>query len=153
MRLSSPAFLDGQHIPRKYTCDGADISPPLVWTAPPAGTRSFALICDDPDAPVGTWVHWVIYNLPATTGNLPEMIAPVDTLPDGACQGVNDFRKVGYGGPCPPAGPPHHYHFTLYALNARVTLGPRATKRELLRAMEGHILGAALLIGTYQRAR
>lgn len=153
MKLTSSAFVDGQPIPRKYTCDGVDVSPPLAWNLAPAGTRSFALICDDPDAPVGTWVHWVIYGLPATATGLPEMVAPVEVLPDGARQGLNDFRKIGYGGPCPPPGPPHHYHFKLYALDEDVPLPPRATKRDLLRAMEGHVLAETQLVGTYQRTR
>jgi len=153
MKLTSPAFADGTPIPEQFTCDGADVSPALQWTEAPAGTRSFALICDDPDAPVGTWVHWVIYHLPATATELPEMVAPTAELPDGARQGLNDFRRVGYGGPCPPPGRPHRYFFKLYALDLEPDLRPRATKADLLRAMQGHILGQAQLMGTYQRAR
>ena len=153
MKLSSTAFEDGQPIPRKHTCDGADVSPPLAWTQAPAGTRSFALICDDPDAPVGTWVHWVIYALPAAATDLPEMVLAADTLPGGGRQGLNDFRRVGYGGPCPPPGPAHRYIFKLYALDAELPLAPRASKGSLLQAMAGHILAETELMGTYQRGR
>ena len=131
----------------------ADVSPPLNWSEAPAGTRSFALICEDPDAPAGTWVHWVIYHLPVTAIELPEMVTPTAELPDGARQGLNDFRRVGYGGPCPPPGRPHRYFFKLYALDNEPDLKPRATKADLLRAMQGHILGQAQLVGTYQRGR
>jgi Raf kinase inhibitor-like YbhB/YbcL family protein len=153
MKLTSMAFAEGQLTPTKYTCDGADVSPPLQWSEVPLGTKNFALICDDPDAPVGTWVHWVIYGLPATTRELPEKVAPTESLPSGAKQGLNDFRRIGYGGPCPPPGKPHRYCFKLYALDAELVLKPRATKQELLRAMEGHILAEAQLMGIYQRAR
>jgi Raf kinase inhibitor-like YbhB/YbcL family protein len=153
MKLTSPAFGDGQPIPGKHTCDGADVSPPLNWSEAPPGTRSFALICDDPDAPVGTWVHWVIYNLAPTTAELPEMVAPTEQLPGGAKQGLNDFRRVGYGGPCPPPGRPHRYFFKLYALDTALALRSRATKADLVRAMDGHILAEAQLMGTFRRAR
>ena len=153
MKLTSTAFADGNPIPTRHTCDGVDVSPPLQWSDAPAGAKSFALICDDPDAPVGDWVHWVIYGLPAATTALPEKIAPNETLPNGALQGVNDFRRVGYGGPCPPPGKPHRYFFKLYALDAGLPLRSRGTKADLLRAMQGHILAQAQLMGTYQRAR
>ncbi len=153
MKLTSSAFAEGKPIPIQYTCDGAAVSPPLVWSEIPAHTRSFALICDDPDAPGGTWVHWVIYGLPDTARELSERTATTEQLPDGARQGLNDFRRVGYGGPCPPPGTPHRYFFKLYALDADLPLKPRATKAALLRAMEGHVLGAAQLMGTYQRGR
>ncbi|HUJ43073.1 MAG TPA: YbhB/YbcL family Raf kinase inhibitor-like protein [Opitutaceae bacterium] len=153
MKLTSTGFADGQPIPMQYTCDGADVSPPLQWSELVPGTRSFALICDDPDAPVGTWVHWVVYGLPGTARELPEMVAATETLPNGAKQGLNDFRRVGYGGPCPPPGPPHRYFFKLYALDTELALKARATKQDLLRAMTGHILAEAQLMGTYQRAR
>ena len=153
MKLTSTAFDEGQPIPRKYTCDDADVSPPLAWSAAPAGTRSFALICDDPDAPVGTWVHWVVWGISAASTELPEMVAATEALPGGARQGLNDFRRVGYGGPCPPPGRPHRYFFKLYALDAELALGPRATKRDLLQAMAGHVLAEAQLMGTYQRGR
>ena len=153
MKLTSPAFVDGQPIPTKHTCDGADVSPPLNWSEAPPGTRSFALICDDPDAPVGTWVHWVIHGLSPATADLPEMVPPTERAPGGAKQGLNDFRRVGYGGPCPPPGRPHHYFFKLYALDTELALPARAIKADLVRAMAGHILAAAQLMGTYQRAR
>jgi Raf kinase inhibitor-like YbhB/YbcL family protein len=153
MKLTSVAWMEGQPIPENSTCDGADVSPPLAWSGVPAGTQSFALICDDPDAPGGTWVHWVIYGVPATATAFSEAIATVEILPDGGKQGVNDFRRVGYGGPCPPPGGPHRYYFKLYALDATLTLKPRATKAELLRAMAGHVLAEAHLMGTYRRAR
>lgn len=153
MKLTSPAFAEGQPIPTQYTCDGADVSPPLQWTEVPAGTKGLALICDDPDAPVGTWVHWVIYGLPADSKQLPEKVATTESLPPGAKQGLNDFRRIGYGGPCPPPGKPHRYFFKLYALDTALTLPARATKQDLLRTMQGHILAEAQLMGTYQRTR
>jgi len=153
MRLTSTAFEDGKTIPVRFTGFGADESPTLQWSGAPAGTRSFALICDDPDAPMGTWVHWVIYGLPATANELPEKTPAAESLPGGARQGLNDFRRVGYGGPLPPPGKPHRYFFKLYALDAELPLKARATKPELLRAMEGHILAEAQVMGTYQRAR
>ncbi len=151
MRLSSGSFLAGREIPAQYTCEGGDVSPPLSWTGAPAGTRSFALICDDPDAPTGTWVHWVIFNVPAGTKELPENVVKMETAaqPAGARQGENDFKRVGYGGPCPPRGHGvHHYHFKLYAL---LNLPPRSTKQQVEMMMRGHVLAAAELIGTYQR--
>ncbi len=151
MKLTSTAFLDGQPIPARFTCEGADVSPPLEWTEPPAGTAGFAVICEDPDAPVGIWVHWVVYGLSAAVRDLPEMSPPADTLPGGAKQGVNDFRRIGYGGPCPPPGRPHRYFFRLYALDAEPPLGPRATRAQVLRAIDGHILAECRLMGTYQR--
>ena len=153
MQLTSPAFSEGKPIPGKYTCDGPDGSPLLRWSEPPAGTRSFALVCDDPDAPMGTWVHWVIYGLPAATRELPDTVAAVEMLPSGAKQGLNDFRRVGYGGPCPPPGGPHRYYFRLYALDTELSLKTRATKRDLLQAMSGHILAETQLMGTYERAQ
>src|SRR5881398_3103520 len=141
--LTSLAFKEGDLIPKKHTCEGPDLSPQLRWTNAPQGTKSFALIADDPDAPVGTWVHWVIFNLPADTKELAEGIATSETLANEAKQGINDFRKVGYGGPCPPPGLPHRYFFKLYALDAPTNLKPRATKQQLLDAMKGHVLGEA----------
>jgi len=151
--LTSAAFQEGGDIPQKHTCDGPDLSPPLAWNTPPAGTQSLALICDDPDAPVGTWVHWVIYDLPPETTALPEGIPPDEQLSGGGRQGVNDFGKIGYGGPCPPKGPAHRYFFKLYALDAQLDLPPGATKQDLLRAMEGHILAEGQLMGRYRRGR
>jgi hypothetical protein len=153
MKLTSTAFQNGRPIPVQHTGDGADVSPPLQWSGAPAGTKSFALICDDPDAPVGTWVHWVIYGLPSAMNELPKKISTAESLPSGAKQGLNDSRRVGYSGPLPPPGKPHRYFFKLYALDAELPLKPRATKSELLRAMEGHILAEAQLMGTYQRTR
>lgn len=149
--LKSPSIAGGGGIPVKHTCDGADLSPPLEWTEPPPSTRSFALIADDPDAPVGTWVHWVIYNMPATLRELGEGVPAKDTVPGVGTQGINDFGKVGYGGPCPPRGPAHRYLFKLYALDAEISLPPRKRKADLLRAIEGHVLGQAELMGRYKR--
>jgi Raf kinase inhibitor-like YbhB/YbcL family protein len=149
--LTSTAFQAGAEIPRKYTCDGEDVSPPLRWQNAPAGTQAFALIVDDPDAPGGPWVHWVIYDLPATTTELAEASVKTDTLANGAKQGTNDFRNVGYGGPCPPPGPAHRYYFKLYALDAPTHLKPRATKQQVLDALKGHVLGEAELMGHRKR--
>jgi len=149
--LTSPAFANGAEIPAQHTCAGADLSPALHWSDPPAGTKSLALIVDDPDAPVGTWVHWVLYDVPGGRTDLAPAIAATETLPDGARQGLNDFRTIGYGGPCPPAGKPHRYVFKLYALDASTGLPPRATKNEVLRATAGHVLGQAELMGRYRR--
>jgi len=150
--LRSSAFQNGGAIGRAHTCDGKDVSPPLRWEDPPEGTRSFALICDDPDAPMGTWVHWVIYNIPASARELAEGVPPREKNADGSLQGMNDFGRVGYGGPCPPRGKPHRYFFRLYALDAAPALGPKATKKALLKAMEGRILAQAELMGTYGRS-
>jgi len=150
IKITSSAFEDGGLIPAKYTCDGADVSPPLQWDAVPEGTRSIALICDDPDAPMGTWVHWVLFNLPSDAKELAENIPTEETLPNGAKQGVNDFGRVGYGGPCPPGGT-HRYFFKIYALDTEVGLQAGADKRRLLKTMEGHILGQGQLIGKYKR--
>jgi len=152
--LSSTAFRDGATIPVKHTCDGVDASPQLAWSGAPAGTRSFALIADDPDAPAGSWVHWVVYNLPAAVSELPENVAKVEALDlGGARQGRNDFRRPGYGGPCPPPGPAHRYFFTLYALDVPLTLKPGAQSKDVKTAMEGHVLGSAQLMGTYARQK
>lgn len=149
--LTSSAFKPGELIPTKHTCDGADVSPPLAWTEPPSGTKSFALVCDDPDAPAVTWVHWVLYNVPAATRQLPEGIKPTPVLEDESQQGTNGFRRLGYGGPCPPRGAPHRYFFRLYALDAMLDIAPGATKPDLLRAMQGHVKGEAVLMGRYAR--
>src|SRR6266576_238629 len=149
--LTSAAFQHGADIPRKYTCDAEDVSPPLRWTNAPAATKSFVLIADDPDAPGGTWMHWVIYDLPTDTKELPEALAKTEALANGAKQGVNDFRKIGYGGPCPPPGSAHRYFFKLYALGAPTQLKPRATKQEVLEAIKGHVLGEGELLGHYKR--
>jgi Raf kinase inhibitor-like YbhB/YbcL family protein len=151
MEIKTPSFQTGAEIPRKFTCDGEDVSPAIAWEGAPAGAKAFALIVDDPDAPSGTWVHWVIYDLPGETRALAEAEPAMESLPGGAMQGLNDFRKVGYGGPCPPRGPAHRYFFKLYALDAPTNLKPRATKQQLLDAIKGHIVGAAELMGRYQR--
>jgi len=151
IQISSTAFAEGQPIPDQYTCAGPDVSPPLTWTNVPTGTKSFALIADDPDAPMGTWVHWVIYNLPPATMSLVENTPPSPELPNGAKQGINDFRQIGYGGPCPPRGKPHHYFFKVYALDTTLNLKSGATKKELLKAMNGHVLAEGRLMGTFQR--
>ncbi|GAB4479827.1 MAG: YbhB/YbcL family Raf kinase inhibitor-like protein [Anaerolineae bacterium] len=151
LTLTSTAFTEGGTIPRDHTCDGADRSPPLSWSGTPAGTAVFALICDDPDAPVGTWDHWVIWDIPGDAVGLPEGVAPLDTLPDGARQGRNGWGTNGYRGPCPPHGKPHRYYFRLYALDASLGLPPGATKSQLLRAIKGNILAQAELMGRYGR--
>jgi hypothetical protein len=150
MEIMSSAFENGGMIPDKYSYDGQNMAPPLEWTDPPAGTRSFALICDDPDAPMGTWVHWVVYDIPASIGKLQEGTLPEKTLTSGGKQGTNDFQKIGYGGPCPPSGT-HRYFFKLYALDRFTGLEPGATKAQLLRAMKGHILEEAQTMGKYHR--
>jgi Raf kinase inhibitor-like YbhB/YbcL family protein len=149
--LTSTAFLEGQSIPKAYTGDGKDASPPLRWTAPPEGTRSFALICEDPDAPGGTWVHWVLFDLPADTRELGESVSPKGELPSGAKQGTSDFGKLGYGGPAPPPGKPHRYFFKLRALDRLLDLRAGATRVDLLAAMKGHVLAEGQLMGRYGR--
>lgn len=151
--LRSPAFSSGGAIPVKHTCDSPEVSPPLQWSDPPAKTTSFALIVDDPDAPAGTWVHWVLHGLPGTLRELPEGIPPKDTLPGLGTQGVNDFGRVGYGGPCPPRGPAHRYFFKLYALDTLLQLFATATKKEVEAAMKGHILAHAELMGKYEKGK
>ncbi|MGB9409561.1 MAG: YbhB/YbcL family Raf kinase inhibitor-like protein [Terracidiphilus sp.] len=150
MKLTSTSF-QGNQIPAKFTCNGAGISPQLAWSAPPAGTVSFALIVTDPDAPRGTFVHWVLYDLPAETRALPEGLPGLGQLDDGSRQGRNDFGEIGYGGPCPPPGSPHHYVFTLYALDAKLNLPVGATRAQVEGAMQGHILARGELIALYQR--
>lgn len=150
-QLTSSAFAHGQPIPAQYTCRGKDVSPPLNWSDPPAGTQSFALICDDPDAPAGDWVHWLIYNLPATARSLPEGVPTSGQLADGSRQGLNGWRQTGYRGPCPPSGT-HRYFFKLYALDTILDLPPGATKQQLLEAMKGHVLVQAELMGTFRKA-
>jgi Raf kinase inhibitor-like YbhB/YbcL family protein len=149
--FSSRSFSSGGNIPQKFTCDGEDVSPELQWGEPPAGTKSFALIADDPDAPVGTWVHWVLFNLPAATRSLPEGVPKQDTLQNGGVHGRNDFRRIGYGGPCPPPGRPHRYFFKLYALDTTLNLKAGATKADVERAMKGHILAQGEWMGRYGR--
>jgi Raf kinase inhibitor-like YbhB/YbcL family protein len=150
MEVTSSAFEEGGMIPKKYTADGPNVSPPLEWKSAPEGVKSFALICDDPDAPVGTWVHWVLYNLPAETTSLPEGVPAKETLESGGAHGKNDFRKFGYGGPAPPSGT-HRYYFKLYALDAKLDLQAGATKADLIKAMEGRVLAEGSLMGRYKR--
>jgi Raf kinase inhibitor-like YbhB/YbcL family protein len=148
--ITSTAFSEGGMIPKDYTCDGKDISPPMAWAGVPEGTKSFAIICDDPDAPVGTWVHWVLFNIPVTVSELPQSVPPDKVSENGARHGINDFRKFGYGGPCPPGGT-HRYYFKIYALDTELTQEPGLTKAELLEAMKGHILAEGQLMGRYKR--
>jgi Raf kinase inhibitor-like YbhB/YbcL family protein len=151
IELTSTAFQNGETIPKQYTGDGADQSPPLRWSEPPSGTKSMALICDDPDAPRGTWVHWVLFNLPAQARELDEGVPTTTTLSAGAKQGKNDFGNIGYGGPAPPKGKAHRYFFKLYALEVALDLSPGATKAQLEGTMKGHILAEGQLMGTYKR--
>lgn len=149
LKLSSASFQADGDIPAKFSCDAQDVSPALAWAQPPPQTRSFALIVDDPDAPTKTIVHWVLYDLPAGARSLPEGIAKDATLPDGSRQGRNDHGTIGYSGPCPPRGATHHYFFQLYALDSMIDLKPDASKDDLERAMEGHILAESQLIGRF----
>lgn len=151
LEVRSGAFKEGEDIPRRYTCDGEDISPALTWSGIPENARSLALICDDPDAPMGTWVHWVIFGIPPGMDSLPEAVPAEKEVLEGARQGITDFRRIGYGGPCPPKGAPHRYFFKLYALDTELTLDAGTTKKELLAAMEGHILARGQLMGKYKR--
>lgn len=151
IRLTSPAFKDGESIPKKYTADGENVSPPLRWEEPPRGAQSFALICEDPDAPGGTFYHWVLFNLPADARELKEGVPPTGELPDGARQGKNSFDKVGYGGPSPPEGKPHRYVFKLFALDRKLDLSAGATRDQLVTAMKGHALAGGQLTGKYGR--
>lgn len=156
LKLTSAAFAPGQAIPREHTCDGDDTSPPLSWEGVPPGTRSLVLIVDDPDAPDPaapkmTWVHWILYNLPPSTTTLPRAVSRAD-LPAGTREGLNDWKRPGYGGPCPPIGR-HRYFHQLYALDVQLPDLGTPTKTALGEAMEGHALASAELIGTYQRGR
>ena len=153
LSVTSSAFPAGGSIPAKYSCEGANVSPALEWSGTPATTKSLALLCEDPDAPAGTWTHWVLFNLPASTTALPEKMDTAATLSSGAKQGTNDFQKTGYGGPCPPPGKPHRYFFRLYALDIDLALKPGATRKDLLHAMEHHIVAEGQLMGTYQRKK
>ncbi len=148
--IKSTAFGEGDLIPKQYTCDGADVSPQLSWSQPPEGTGSMVLICDDPDAPMGTWVHWVLYGLSPDTLEISENIPDDKGVLGGAKHGVNDFRKYGYGGPCPPGGI-HRYFFKLYAVDTEVDLDPGASKDEVLGAIKGHVLAEGQLMGKYSR--
>ncbi len=152
LELTSPAFKEGQPIAKIYSCDGKNKAPAFAWTGAPIGTKTFALISDDPDAPMATpWVHWVVFNIPATKTGLSKPLGRRQVLPDGTKQGVNTSLHIGYDGPCPPPGKLHRYFFKLYALDIALTLNSGITKEQLLTAMEGHILVQAELMGTYQR--
>jgi Raf kinase inhibitor-like YbhB/YbcL family protein len=151
IQLTSSAFKNGEMLPKKYTCDGDEVSPPLSWSGLPQATKSIAMISDDPDAPMRTFVHWVIFNIPPEEKGLPEAVpVGVKVLENGARQGVGDARQIGYISPCPPSGT-HRYYFKIYALDAMLELEPGATKPALLKAMEGHILAQGELIGKYKR--
>jgi Raf kinase inhibitor-like YbhB/YbcL family protein len=154
IQITSNAFQEGESIPIKYTCDGQDRSPALIWSDIPEDSQTLALICEDPDAPSGTFVHWIIYNISPTITELAEGVPSVELLPDGAIQGQNDFKRTGYGGPCPPPGDsPHRYFFRLYALDTEIQLRAGAGREEFARAIEDHILAGGHLMGTYQRKR
>jgi Raf kinase inhibitor-like YbhB/YbcL family protein len=150
IRVTSSAFSQGGNIPSKYSCDGNDISPPISWSKGPDGTKSYALIADDPDAPMGTWVHWVIYNVPPSITSLPENVPKSPEGIEDSVQGINDFKRHGYSGPCPPGGT-HRYSFKVYALDTILKAEAGLTKKKLLKIMEGHILGQGELMGTYSR--
>ncbi|MCX5794497.1 MAG: YbhB/YbcL family Raf kinase inhibitor-like protein [Elusimicrobia bacterium] len=155
--LTSPAFKNNERIPQKHTGEGEDASPALAWADVPAGTESFALVMDDPDAPVGLWLHWVLFDIPAGLKGLPEGVTKKESLPDGSkhgkCWGTEKmgYERAGYYGPMPPPGKPHRYVFKLYALDQKLGLPAKADKNDILRAMKGHILGEAQLIGIYER--
>ena len=148
--ITSSAFADGELIPSEYTCDGRNVSPPISLDGVPQSAESIAIICDDPDAPSKTWVHWVVFNLPVDTKELEEDVPANSTLPNGAKQGETDFGRIGYGGPCPPSGT-HRYFFKAYALDTMLELSAGATKEQLLDAMAGHIIAEGQLIGKYKR--
>jgi len=153
MQLTSSAFGDGEPIPRRHTGEGEDCSPGLEWTDPPPGTRCFALVCEDPDAPCGVWVHWVICGIPSVATGLAEGVPIAERLPDGSVQGRNGFGRIGYGGPMPPPGQTHRYCFRLWALDCFPAIRPGATAEELREACAGHVLGEGRLTGTYERVR
>jgi Raf kinase inhibitor-like YbhB/YbcL family protein len=149
--INSTAFSNGAGIPREYTCQGRNVSPQLVWEGLPAGTQSLVLVCDDPDAPAGTWVHWVIYNIPATVSSLKQGMPASARLAEGMAQGKNDFGSLGWGGPCPPPGRPHRYFFKLYALDKVLAAHPGLTKKQILSLIQPNILAKAEMYGIYQR--
>jgi hypothetical protein len=150
IQITSPVFEDGGEIPEKYTCDDLDVSPPLEWIDVPENTKTIAIVCDDPDAPMKTWIHWIIFNIPGDVTGLPENVPPEKELENGAKQGMNDFHKVGYGGPCPPSGT-HRYFFKIYALDITLDLPAGVSKSHLMIAMEGHVISESHLMGTYTR--
>jgi len=150
IQVISSAFAEDQPIPSRHSVNAENISPALQWSGVPSAAKSLALICDDPDASMGTWVHWVIYDISPSTPGLPEGVAKSPELPDGARQGANDFGRTGYDGPGPPPGKPHRYFFKLYALDAKIDPKPGATKKDLVKIMEGHVLAGGQLMGTFQ---
>lgn len=150
LTISSSAFSEGEMIPAKYTCKGQDISPPLSWSGIPARTKSIAIISDDPDAPAGTWVHWVVFNIPHDISELKEGVPRSKSFNNGIKQGINDFRKIGYGGPCPPGGT-HRYYFKIYALDIVLIEPPGITKKQLLDVIQGHIIAKGELMGTFKK--
>lgn len=151
MLVISPAFASNQPIPQQYTGQGDDVSPPLQWSGAPPQTKCFALICEDPDAPLGTFIHWVMFNIPPAQVVLGENVAKTGSLKDGSRQGKNSFGNIGYNGPMPPPGKPHRYYFKVYALDTTLDLGAGVGKKDLLHAMKGHVLAEGELMGTYQR--
>jgi len=151
LTLTTSAFASGASIPAVYTCKGADVSPALDWSGAPAHTASFAVVMDDPDAPAGTWVHWVMWNLPPSTHLLPQGVAKHEQLPDGSHQGRNSFGKIGYNGPCPPAGQTHRYFFRVYALDSKLKLAAGADRSGLDDAMQGHVLAQGEYMGTFHK--
>ena len=156
LSLTSPAFAEGDSIPTQFTCDGADHSPPLIWSGAPQGTAAYALVVEDPDAPGGTFIHWVLYDMPANVRSLPEGVAKGETVPaaGGAKQGRTGFKGApGYGGPCPPRGPAHHYHFKLFALDKSLGIAAGASRDDVMGAMRGHELARGELVGTYARRK
>ncbi|MCX6151008.1 MAG: YbhB/YbcL family Raf kinase inhibitor-like protein [Ignavibacteriales bacterium] len=152
IKVTSSAFKEGEMIPSKYTCDGKNVSPPITWRTEAKGIKSFSLISDDPDAPSGDWVHWVVFNIPPSIFALREETSANRNLPDEALMGTNNFHTITYGGPCPPSGI-HHYYFKIYALDVVLHLKAGATKNELLDAMKGHILAQGQLMGKYKRQK
>lgn len=151
LELRSDAFKQGETIPVKYTCDGENLSPALTWSRPPDSTKELILICDDPDAPGGTWDHWVVYGLPADTAGLPEGVPKTKEIETGGFHGKNSWGKIGYGGPCPPKGSAHRYFFRIYAIDTKLDLKPGASKKEVLAAIDGHVLAQGELMGKYGR--
>ena len=151
LQVDSEAFSDGARIPEQYTCDGADVSPPLSWSEPPPGTKSLALIVEDPDAPNGAWTHWVVFNIPPTTRSLPGGITSDDTSEALGTQGKNCWHDIGYGGPCPPEGTEHRYFFRVYALDTVLDVAAGTGKKPVQQAMEGHILAQGELMGRHSR--
>ncbi|HUY13062.1 MAG TPA: YbhB/YbcL family Raf kinase inhibitor-like protein [Terriglobia bacterium] len=151
MKLGSPDFAQGSFIPARFTCKGGDVSPVLQWTRPPGNTQAFALIVEDPDAPGGTWTHWLLYNLPAAARALPQGVPKTAEISGGGRQGVNDFGLIGYGGPCPPPGKPHRYFFRLYALNAPLALDAGASKEQVHAALQGRVVAETELMGRFKR--